>query len=100
MKVKERAEFFEQPASWKIIVELMTCKVVTCEVDALLYVVLSRAEIHVPYRQLFATIQCVTLYPRFCTSRGRYNRVKLYEFHIKFEVSYNLLILIIIIIIQ
>jgi len=41
--------------------EMMTGNVVISEVDALLYVVLSRAEKHVPHRQLAGTTQCITL---------------------------------------
>jgi len=48
----------------------MTGKVVTSEVDVLLYVVLSRAEKHVPYRQLAGITRCITLYPRCCTNWG------------------------------
>ena len=49
--------FSMQPASWKIILELMTGNVVTSEVDVLMYVVISRAEIHVPYGELVCTTE-------------------------------------------
>jgi hypothetical protein len=55
------------------------CNVVKFEVDALMYVVLSIAEKHVPYGELVGTTECVTLYPRCSTNQGRYNRVKLYH---------------------
>jgi len=71
-------EFSKQPTSWKIILETMTGIVFISEVDALMYVVLSMAEKHVSYEKLFGTTECVTLYPRWRTTRGRYNRLQLY----------------------
>ena len=68
-------EFSKQPTSWKITLETMTGNVVISEVDALMYVVLSKAEKHASYEELFGTTECVTLYPRWSTNRGRYNRV-------------------------
>ena len=51
---------------------------VISEVRAVTYVVLSKAEKHVPYDELFRAIEYITLYPRFLTNRRRYNRVHLY----------------------
>ena len=51
---------------------------VISEVDALNYVVLSKVEKHVPYGELFGNTKCITLYPRYRTNRGRFNRVQLY----------------------
>jgi len=42
-------EFWEQPTAWKIVLELVTGNVVLSVVDVLTYVVLSKAEKHVPY---------------------------------------------------
>jgi hypothetical protein len=54
-------ELLKYPASWKIILEWMIGNVVISEVDALLYVVLSKAENCVPYGQLVGTTECVML---------------------------------------
>jgi hypothetical protein len=72
------AEFTERPTFWKITLEPMTGNVVLSEVDALMYVVLSKAEKRVSYEELFGTNECMTLYPRWRTTRDRYNRVQLY----------------------
>jgi len=48
----------------------MTCIIVISEVDALVYVVLSKAENHVPYGELCGTTECVTLYMRCRTNQG------------------------------
>jgi hypothetical protein len=56
----------------------MTANVVIDVVDAFMYVVLSEAEKHVLYGEIIGSLECVTLYSRCRTSRGRYNRVKLY----------------------
>jgi hypothetical protein len=73
-------EFSKQPTSWKITLETMTGNVVISEVDALMYsyVVLSKVEKHLSYEVLFGTSECVTLYPRWRTTRGRSNRFQLY----------------------
>jgi hypothetical protein len=55
----------------------MTGSVVISEVDALMYVVLSKAEKHVPYGELVDTTECIALYTKCRTNRGRYNRVQL-----------------------
>jgi hypothetical protein len=55
----------------------MAGDVVISEVDAHMYVVLSKAEKHVPYGELVGTIQCTTLKTRCHTNGGRYNRVQL-----------------------
>jgi hypothetical protein len=54
-------EFSKFLISWKIIVEPMTGNVVTSEVDALTYVVLSKAEKHVPHGELVGTTECIRL---------------------------------------
>jgi len=46
--------------------------------DAVIYVVLSEVEKHVPYGELVGTTECITLYPRCRTNRDHYNRVQLY----------------------
>jgi len=40
-------------------------------------VVLSGAEIHVPYGEVVGDNECITLYPRCRANRGRYNRAQL-----------------------
>jgi len=54
----------------------MTGSVIS-EVRALTYVVLSKADKHVPYGELVNATECITLYPRYRTNRRRYNRVQL-----------------------
>jgi hypothetical protein len=39
----------------------MTGNAVIRDIDALMYVVLSRADIHVPYGEIFGTKKCITL---------------------------------------
>jgi len=39
----------------------MTGIIVISEVDALVYVVLSKAENHMPYGELWSTTECITL---------------------------------------
>jgi len=56
----------------------MTANVVISEVDALMYVVLSKAERHLAYGELVGTRERIMFYRRCCTNRGRYNRVHLY----------------------
>ena len=51
--------------------------VVISEVDALTYVVLNRAEKHVPYGELVCTTESITIQSRCRRNRGR-NRVQLY----------------------
>jgi len=55
----------------------MNGNVVSSEVRATTYVVLSKAEDHNTYGELIGTTERITLYPRFRTNLGRYNRVKL-----------------------
>lgn len=55
----------------------MTGNIVTFKVHDLMYVVLSKAEKHVPYVELVGTTECVTLQPRSHTNCGHYNRVQL-----------------------
>jgi hypothetical protein len=40
---------------------VMTGNIIISEVDALMYVVLSKAEKHVPYGELFGTTDSITL---------------------------------------
>jgi hypothetical protein len=54
-------ELWKESTSWKVILEPMNGTVVISDVDALTYVVLSRAERHVPYGELGGTTECVTL---------------------------------------
>jgi hypothetical protein len=54
-------EFTQQLIAWKLILELVIGKVVICEVDYLMYVVLSEDEKHVPYGETVDTSECVTL---------------------------------------
>jgi hypothetical protein len=56
----------------------MIGNVIISEVAALTYVVLSEVEKRVRYGELVGTRECFTLYPRYRTNRGRYNRVRLY----------------------
>jgi len=54
-------EFSKSPASWNIILEPMTGNVVITEVDILMFVVLSKAEKHVPYGELVGIREYITL---------------------------------------
>jgi hypothetical protein len=56
----------------------MIGNVITSEVDALMYVVLSNAEKHMPYVELIGTTECFMLQTRCRANQGLYNRVKLY----------------------
>jgi len=49
IKDKENVDFSKEPTSWKIIMEPKTGNVITSEVNALMYVILSKVEEHVPY---------------------------------------------------
>lgn len=60
---------------------------VITEVDALMYVVLSKAEKHVPYGKLVRTIECIMLQTSCRSIRGCYNQVKLYIFLITFILA-------------
>ena len=51
--------------------------VVISEVDVPTYVVLTKAEKHASSGELVGTTECITLYPRCRTNRGRYNRAQL-----------------------
>jgi hypothetical protein len=53
--------------------DAMIGSVTMSEIDALMYVVLSKAEKHVPHGALVGITACMTLYPRCQTNRGRYN---------------------------
>jgi hypothetical protein len=48
-------------STWKITLEIMTSNIVISEEDTLMYVVLSKAENHVPYGELAGTTECMTL---------------------------------------
>jgi hypothetical protein len=56
----------------------MTGNVVTSVVDALMHVILSKAEKHMPYGELVGTTECIMLRMRCHTNQDRYNRVQLY----------------------
>jgi hypothetical protein len=56
----------------------MSANTVIAVVDTFIYVVLSKAEKPVLYGELIVTTECITLYPRCRTNRGRYNVVQLY----------------------
>jgi hypothetical protein len=49
LKDEEMVEFSKLPTSLKIILVLMTGNVITFEVDAPMYVVLNKADKHMPY---------------------------------------------------
>jgi len=55
------AEFSEQPTSWIIILEPVTDNVAISEVDALMCVVLSTVEKHMPSGKLVGATECMTL---------------------------------------
>jgi len=61
-----------------MISDRMTGIVVISEVVAIMYVVLSKAGKHVPYRELGGGTECKTLYPTNRANRRRYNGVQLY----------------------
>jgi hypothetical protein len=73
LKEKDMVEFSYYTPSWKITFKQMTSNVVISCVDALIYVVLSKVEKHLPYTELVGITECITLYPRCRTNRGRYN---------------------------
>jgi len=54
------AEFYKL-LFFYIILEPMTRNIVICEVDALMYVVLSKQETHVPYGELVGTVPLYTV---------------------------------------
>jgi hypothetical protein len=54
-------EISKYSTSWKIISEKMTVNVVISEEEALVYVVLSKAEKHMPYGELVGTTECITI---------------------------------------
>ena len=60
LKDEESVEFSKQPTSWKILSERMIGKVVVSDVNALMFVVLSKAEKHVPYGELVGTTEWIT----------------------------------------
>ena len=51
--------------------------VAVSEVDALIYVVLNKAEKNVPYGDLVGPTECITLQTRCRTNRDHYNPVSL-----------------------
>jgi hypothetical protein len=68
--------FSEWPSSSKIMLERVTGDVVISEVDAVTYVVLSKAAKHMPYGQSVGITLCITFYPK-C----RKNEVVITEFN-------------------
>ena len=54
-------KFSKYSTSWKIILEWMIGNVVISEVDAVMYVVLSKAGKHLPYGDLVGTTECLSL---------------------------------------
>ena len=56
----------------------MSANVLIAVVHAFMYAGLSKAEKCVLYGELIGTTECITLYPRCRTNRGRYNGAKLY----------------------
>ena len=54
-------EFSKRPAASKIMLERVTVNVVISEIDALTYVVLSKAAKHVPYVESVVSTECSTL---------------------------------------
>jgi hypothetical protein len=60
LKDEEMVEFSKLSTFWKItILERMTGNFVISEVDAVMYVLLSKAEKHVPYGELVGTTELV-----------------------------------------
>jgi hypothetical protein len=72
--------------------EPMTANVVIAVTDACMYVLLSEAEKHVLYWEIIGTSECITLYPKCRTDRGRYNGVKLYRVTIKEIDAFNVVL--------
>ena len=70
-------EFSKYSTSWQIILELMNGSVVISEINALMYVVISRVEKHVPYEELAGTTERITSQPMCLANRGRYKRIQL-----------------------
>ena len=69
LKDKEMAEISEQPTSWKIRLEPMTCNIVIFEVEAVMNVVLSEVEKHVLYGGLTGATECSVVLTDFnCTT--------------------------------
>jgi hypothetical protein len=58
LKDEEMVEFSKLPPSSKIISEVMTDSFIIPEVDAIVYVILSEAKIHMPYGELLDTTEC------------------------------------------
>jgi hypothetical protein len=56
----------------------MADNVVISEADAVMYIVLRKAEKHVRYMELVCTTECLTLYTKCRRASCRYNRVRLY----------------------
>jgi len=61
-------EFAKLHTAWNIMLGGTIGSVVISDVVALTYDVLSKAENHVPYGELFGTADCITLYPICRTS--------------------------------
>ena len=54
-------EFPKHHTAWNIMLGGMIGNVVISDVDALTYVVLNKAENHMPCGELFCTTECITL---------------------------------------
>ena len=54
-------ELSKLSASWRILFVLMTGNVVISEVDAVLYVALSKAKKHMPYGEILGSRERITL---------------------------------------
>ena len=61
-----------------IILETTTGHVIISEVDALVYVLLSKAEKHMPYGEFVCTRESMMLQMRCHTNQGHHNQVQLY----------------------
>jgi len=70
-------EFSKCSTSWRNILEPTNDCVVISEINAVMYVALTRVEKHVRYGELVGTTECITLQPRCRANRGRYNRIQL-----------------------
>jgi hypothetical protein len=55
---------FSKQFTWEIVLQRMTGNVVASEVDALTYVILSKAEKHISCGELFGNTECVMLHMR------------------------------------
>ena len=56
----ERVEFSKLPISSKLVLERMIGNAIRSEAGAVMCVILSRTEKHLPYGELVGTTECVT----------------------------------------